>query len=231
MARAMQNQRLDIKEEQIRGVELSNLLGGGARLFAESGKAAQEDPHGTFAFSRPVRRLDFFVSHAWRSSRFAKWAALCSYYNLQHALAVYLVVGMGTFIIQTLFYEQMPSFLLIPLQEQKFIDNRNLRASTAVQCCAGIAFALTFAFGHLVFRRGETAFLDIACIDQCDATTKAAGINSLGALLDRSRRMVVLLDEHNMKRMWCVFEVAAFAKRRSRAYSHGFQPTPLSPSP
>ena len=55
----------------------------------------------------------------------------------------------------------------------------------------------------------------IACIDQCDATTKAAGINSLGALLDRSRRMVVLLDENNMKRMWCVFEVAAFAKRRS----------------
>ena len=119
--------------------------------------------------------------------------------------------GMATFTIETLFYESMPSFILLPPQEQKFIDNRNLRASMAVQCCAGIALALTFAFGHLVFRRGETAFLDIACIDQCDATTKAAGINSLGALLDRSRRMVVLLDEHNMKRMWCVFEVAAFA--------------------
>lgn len=162
MARQMQNQRLDIKEEQVRGVELGNLLGSGAQLFADGGKAAQENPHGTFALSRPVRRLDYFVSHAWRSSRFAKWAALCAYYNMQHALAMYLAVGMGTFVIQTLFYEQMPSFILIPPQEQKFIDNRNLRASMAVQCCAGIALALTFAFGHRVFRRGETAFLEYA---------------------------------------------------------------------
>lgn len=55
----------------------------------------------------------------------------------------------------------------------------------------------------------------IACIDQLDAVNKAAGINALGALLDRSQRMVVLLDEHNMQRMWCVFELAAFAKRGS----------------
>ena len=43
--------------------------------------------------------------------------------------------------------------------------------------------------------------MDIACIDQLDAENKAAGINSLGALLDRSQRMLVLLDEHNLQRM------------------------------
>ena len=57
--------------------------------------------------------------------------------------------------------------------------------------------------------------MDIACIDQLDAGKKAAGIASLGALLDRSDRMVVLFDEHYMTRMWCVFELAAFAKRGS----------------
>ena len=159
MARDMQKQRLDIKEEQIRGVELSHLLGYGARLFADGGAAAKMDPEGTFALSSPVSRLDCFVSHAWRSSRIAKWAALCSYFNLHAALSAYLLSGIALFVTQTLFYESIPAFFVVPPQEQLFIDNRHLRASMLIQIGSGISFALVFAFGHLVFRRGETAFL------------------------------------------------------------------------
>ena len=40
-----------------------------------------------------------------------------------------------------------------------------------------------------------TLFLDIACIAQDDPEQKAKGIDSLGAVLDRSQKMLVLLDD------------------------------------
>ena len=42
---------------------------------------------------------------------------------------------------------------------------------------------------------------------------KQRGIASLGALLDRSERMLILLDKEYFTRLWCIFELAAFAKR------------------
>ena len=52
------------------------------------------------------------------------------------------------------------------------------------------------------------------CIrDRDDPQAKASGIASLGALLDRSEQMLVLMDERYWSRMWCAFEIAAFAKR------------------
>ena len=53
-------------------------------------------------------------------------------------------------------------------------------------------------------RTSPTLFLDICCISQDDPIKKARGIESLGALLDRSERMLVLLDENYFKRLWCV---------------------------
>ena len=49
------------------------------------------------------------------------------------------------------------------------------------------------------------------------AFSKARGIESLGALLDRSETMLVLMDERYPTRLWCLFEVAAFAKRAGLA--------------
>lgn len=49
MADAIANQRIAIKTEQIRGIPLSNLLQGGAHLFADGGAAARQDPAGTCA--------------------------------------------------------------------------------------------------------------------------------------------------------------------------------------
>ena len=46
------------------------------------------------------------------------------------------------------------------------------------------------------------AFLDIACIEQSDASKKASGIEQLGGVLDRTRVMVCLIDEHYWTRLW-----------------------------
>ena len=214
MASDISAQRISITEEQLRGVSVHSLVAGGARLFADNGVAAREDPQGTYAVSKPVERLDYFVSHAWRSPRVSKWLALLCYFNLNAALVAYLVACLLSFIYATMFFESLDDFFVMPKQPV-FLDNVSHVACFFAQIFASVAFGLVFFFGHLVFRRGESAFLDICCIDQLDAENKASGINSLGALLDRSRRMVVLLDESNMKRMWCTFEVAAFAKRGS----------------
>ena len=76
---------LDIDEEALRGLSLSTVLANRARLFAEEGKAAREDPTGTFALSRPVQYLSHFMSHSWRTGRLVKYAALCVHFNLRRA--------------------------------------------------------------------------------------------------------------------------------------------------
>ena len=214
MARTLEAQRLSLTEEQFRGLEVGDLLHGGARLFANGGEAARVDPAGTYALSRPVERLDYFVSHAWRSSRIAKWLSLLCYFNLNAACVAYLITGLACFTFSVFFFEALPPKFIKPVEGLMF-DNTEVRAVYVAEIFCYLACIIVFFFGHLIFRRGEKAFLDIACIDQLDAENKAAGINSLGALLDRSERMVVLLDEHNLSRMWCVFEIAAFAKRSS----------------
>ena len=39
------------------------------------------------------------------------------------------------------------------------------------------------------------------------------GVLNLGALLDRSEQMISLVDERYFKRLWCMFELAAFYRR------------------
>jgi hypothetical protein len=214
MASNMRKQRLSIHLHDIRGVQLGLLLANGGRLFARGGAAAREDPAGTYALSESVQALDYFVSHAWRARRLTKYLALLCYFNLDAAVVAHLVVCCACFLFGTFFFESLPAYFVLPPQPA-WIDDAPLRTLNCAQFFAPLAFAIVLFFGHHLFRRGEHVFLDICCINQLDNEKKAAGINSLGALLDRSRRMVVLLDEHTMKRMWCVFEVASFATRAS----------------
>ena len=215
MASEMRDARIDITVDQLRGVSVSSLLDGGAALFADGGAAARLDPAGVFAHSTPVEQLDYFVSHAWRAPRLSKYFAMLCYFNLNAALVAYLVTCCVSFVYSTLFFEALSPFFVYEPPTGELMDSKQIRSVGTAQFFAFLVFVAVFFFGHLVLRRGEMGFLDISCIDQRDDSKKAAGINSLGALLDRSQRMVVLLDENNMKRMWCVFEIAAFAKRGS----------------
>ena len=72
IADQMRASRTELKDEQLRGVDVGSLVAGCAWLFADGGKAARDDPAGVFALSSPVQRLDTFVSHAWKSPRLAK---------------------------------------------------------------------------------------------------------------------------------------------------------------
>ena len=159
MANVMRAQRVEIKDEQLRGVDVAALLKGGARLFEDGGAAAREDPAGTFALSQPVEDLDYFVSHAWRSPRLAKWLALCGYFNMEAAVAAWLFTCLFLFSVTSMAFESVPDWFVIPPQPP-VLDASNPRALKIAEIFGPVALGTVFFFGHRVFRRGERAFLE-----------------------------------------------------------------------
>lgn len=195
-------QILELEKEQLRGVPIPTLLARAARLFSDRGVAAREQPRETFALSRAVRRLDFFVSHAWISPRVGKYAALCRYFN--GGLAVHLAVLLDFLIFfWALHRKPVPgeTFVTISNQIDKGMHSLPLRNFSPILVPFAV-YLVTSALAHTLLCRASTAFLDIACVNQEDAAAKAQGIERLGAVLARTERMLVLADEHYWKRLW-----------------------------
>ena len=119
--------------------------------------------------------------------------------------------------------------LLVPAYIQIFMPNRvpelfqardasrvdgTLQTRFLLCSAVAVAFPVLLMSLHRFGRRTkEHAFLDVACIDQLDAAAKLKGIASLGAVLARTERLVILSDETYWTRLWTVFEVAAFYRR------------------
>ena len=207
---------LKIEKEQIRGITVVSLLSGFGRLFADGGQAARDDPHGTFAHSHPVEGLDWFVSHSWRSPRAVKLLGLLLHFNRRDAATACAFATILVCVAETLYFESLPPWLKFT-GPNTFTDFSEIELGKG---CAVVGYVtlIFFLFGAHVVRQAlggkpVECFLDVACIPQADPAAKQRGIASLGALLDRSERMLILLDKEYFTRLWCVFEVAAFAKR------------------
>ena len=207
---------LSIEKEQLRGLTLVSLLLGFGSLFARGGKAARDDPVGTFAHSRPVDSLDWFVSHSWRSPRAVKYLALLLCFNRRDAAVAASFAAIAACFVQTLYFDELPRWLTF-VGPNTFTD---FEPCEITKGCTLIGYAVLLCglFGaHRVRQalggKAVECFLDVACIQQADPAARARGISCLGALLDRSEKMVVLLDREYFTRLWCVFELAAFAKR------------------
>ena len=189
-------QILELEKDQLRGVPIPTLLAGAARLYARGGAAARERPKETFALSRAVGRLDFFISHAWRSPRLPKYLALCRYFNRRLAVHAALLTCFLLF-FWALHRTPIPGEPLVSfpnrLDEGVHVVPHKLLSWYPAPF---VAYIVTVGLAHLVFRRGTTAFLDIACVNQLDPEGKALGIQRLGAVLERTEYMLVLADEH-----------------------------------
>lgn len=189
---------LSIEKEQLRGLTLVALLHGFGRLFAGGGKAARDDPVGTFAHSRPVDSLDWFVSHSWSSPRVVKYLALLLCFNRRDAAVAASFATIAVFFVQALYYESLPRWLTFvgPNVFSDFAPVEISKGCTAIGCSVLLIglFGAHRARQALGWKPVE-CFLDVACIPQADPAARARGISSLGALLDRSEGMLVLLDE------------------------------------
>jgi len=184
---------LDVDAELVRGVSLPSLLAGRAALFADHGQAARDDPKGTYALSRPVESLSYFVSHSWRTSRLVKYTALCVHFNLRRAAVASAACNFVAFTVSMSAPSALPGWML--MDQMHIADMTYTRGASLCEVVGPLVFVLVLLFGHLV-DHSTSFFLDICCISQDDAQLQASGIASLGAVLDRSERMLVLCDGH-----------------------------------
>ncbi|CAE7619026.1 2-acylglycerol O-acyltransferase 2 [Symbiodinium microadriaticum] len=67
-------------------------------------------------------------------------------------------------------------------------------------------------YPYLPHRSSDICFLDYVCVDQTDTARMQQGIRSIGAFLASSKELRVLWSAPYLKRLWCVFELAAFRK-------------------
>lgn len=201
---------VDLDEEQLRGVSLTALLAGGAALFKDHGAAARENPQATYALSRQCISLDYFCSHSWSTSRWQKYVALLVHFNLGRALLAALMAVWISTMAQLWVPDHIPDFFWsrYPIPPDMAMG----RGPWIAELIVGPVFLLVFFTAHR-FSPARSLFLDIACIDQSSDAAKANGIAALGAVLDRSERMLVLCDRHYFSRLWCTFELAAYTKR------------------
>lgn len=196
---------LELDESCLRGVGLPDMLRGGGKLFADNAACARDNPRGVYDLSQPVRQLNYFLSHSWRTARWLKYLALVMHFNALPATLIMLVASFIVFYATLLFPEWVPHSLIV--SDVSYIDGHPIQFPCVnMLLCWPLFFVLLFT-AHWV-RPDVKLFLDICCIPQEDGEKKARGIDSLGAVLDRSETLLVLLDEHYLTRLWCLFEVA-----------------------
>ena len=137
------------------------------------------------------------------------------FFNRRAAATAMLCAVAFAAIPTILYYENLPEWASFD-GPNTFGDFEQVQIATVCTTFGYLAFFGGLYGAHRV-RQAVTkpveCFLDVACIRQDSDDARAQGIASLGALLNRSERMLVLLDKEYFTRLWCVFELAAFSKR------------------
>ncbi|CAE7247851.1 unnamed protein product [Symbiodinium natans] len=184
---------------------LPGLLGAGGFPSAKIPTKQEVLQAGSFIFessSCADAHVDVFVSHCWSSGRWAKFLALCFYFNLTAAvlcsLTAWLLATAGMIAYAHGATNLGGNHLLLPILVHFPI----------------VVFLVVFFFGqHAVHRLQPTSmWLDRACIHQTDHDFKHRQIQALPVFVARSSSMLVLWDDEYFRRLWCQLELATFAK-------------------
>lgn len=214
-----------IAPDILKGVRLERALGGfgaylGRRRFPAS------------SYAEEVEAIDDFWSHAWGTSRYLKYIALCCAYNSVPAFFFSILLGL---VVGTL-----EAFDFLPLLTAGARPRRTELADGSTCECLVNAWALLLCPVCFVvvllywqrlrsaFRRSIVVFFDKLCIEQSDQDRKTQGIMSLTGFLRFSNRVVVLWSPRYFTRLWCTFEVASWIYLQKPLTSIYFVPVHLS---
>lgn len=191
--------------ELLRGVALSRILARCSQTF--DGSHGSES---TYRLSEQVDSIQFFISHNWAVPRIKKFIVLACYFNFDIAMLACFIVSLVLSILQVL--GALPS-----------TSTRNLVPyKTGFFCVCSLLptfFAVNFFVRDLLalFRlRGPSVFLDKICIHQVDEELMKAGIQKLGAFVRHSNCVLVLYTDLYLRKLWTVFEIAAFLAVHSK---------------
>mmetsp|Transcript_153800 Transcript_153800/g.493173 ORF Transcript_153800/g.493173 Transcript_153800/m.493173 type:complete len:668 (-) Transcript_153800:577-2580(-) len=151
-----------------------------------SGAEASTD----FGLSFPTDSIEHFWTHSWRGSGICKTLVLLAQYNLVAAASFSVLaaaLGAGLTALDVLPHGPKSSLW-------------SMVFGTA-----------TFLVVAVFWRSKKRVFLDKVCIEQSDLEKKQQGVDSIGTYLYHSQKMLVLWDPSYASRLWCIFEMAAFA--------------------
>eukprot|EP00930_Biecheleria_cincta_P076123 TRINITY_DN6332_c0_g1_i1.p1 TRINITY_DN6332_c0_g1~~TRINITY_DN6332_c0_g1_i1.p1 ORF type:complete len:593 (+),score=73.61 TRINITY_DN6332_c0_g1_i1:55-1833(+) len=158
----------------------------------------QKDSEVFYNRSFVVRNIDEFWSHSWHGEAWQKIVTLMVLKNGPPAIAA------GTCAAALAMFLSVAG-ILPPLLVTEIVDSTY--SYSAWSLLAGILISSAV---FILWRPGQTVFLDKVCIHQTDAKLKVDGITSIGGFLNNSSSMLVLWDSSYISRLWCIFELAAF---------------------
>lgn len=152
-----------------------------------------------------VEDLDIFLSHSWWAPWLQKYLALLIYFNFWTAMAAYAIVMiLGAFILRQGYGIYCPES-----------DLKSCSLPRATLHLVGVVIFFLVLFNlHLVWTSlnmlNRAVFLDKVCIHQTDLTKKVNGIKSIGAILDRTKTLLIAWDRSYFQRLWCAYEVCTY---------------------
>jgi len=189
----------------LRGIGLNRALHSFGALFKNSVGSGK-----TYEMSRSVSVLETFLSHNWSTGRFWKFMTLALEFNLVFGTLA-MVICMVALLIGIVLSDATNHW-----------TEKEVMTMGVFFFGLWLIFPLFLAsahdFRHLLGLRGQMLFVDKACIHQEDAVLKQAGVESLGAFLVRSRRMLVIYNDLYLKKLWTVYEVATMLTARADAH-------------
>ena len=144
--------------------------------------------------------MDYFVSHAWASSWFSKQLALLYHFNADLAVIGTVAAVALAFYVENLMPQCLPRPswpMWIPRLSE--VDGAPHLVPHYGYFTASLLFPLLLWLFSARLR--TRVFLDSCCVVQHDPAQKAAGIASIGAIVSRSERLLVLVDEHTFTRV------------------------------
>ncbi|CAK9018984.1 Uncharacterized protein SCF082_LOCUS14319 [Durusdinium trenchii] len=162
-------------------------------------RAQREDSFDDYMMSFQTRFIDQFWSHSWRANTALKVMVLLLYYNQASAVFLSIVVG-GVAVA-------LRASRILPY----FVELESVLGAYSYAAWTTIFGTAAFAVVLVTWRPRQRVFLDKVCIHQKDPVLKKEGVESIGAFLYHSKTMLVLWDPSYAQRLWCVFEMAAFA--------------------
>eukprot|EP00929_Paragymnodinium_shiwhaense_P109940 TRINITY_DN7656_c0_g1_i2.p1 TRINITY_DN7656_c0_g1~~TRINITY_DN7656_c0_g1_i2.p1 ORF type:complete len:654 (+),score=15.85 TRINITY_DN7656_c0_g1_i2:76-2037(+) len=194
LARRLKSLPTEISEDLLRAVPVSEVLNGFGKHWQASAATAED-----YNCSTPVHEMDDFISHDWGTPRMQKVLSLYFLYNGRIA-----ILSSSALALPLGFLGNLPEVPAFPGNFAKIV-------------CPLVYFLMLFFGHHLsgLLGRSKQVFLDKLCIHQVDEARKTAGILSLAGFLRSSKRLVVLWSPRYFSRLWCTYELAAWA------YLHG----------
>jgi hypothetical protein len=191
--------------ELLRAVQLPKILHNFGFMFWQSQGTAE-----TFDLSQAVECMDIFLSHSWRTPGWLKTLGLMYTFNVRAALFLGAIVQV---LVHGL---DLAGVCVWPGTQGRLFGSTAMhvlrwKANYIVGCAVTLVLMLFWKQVPGPFQQRPTCFLDKCCIHQTDEEKKSNGIKQLGAFLRMSDKMMILWQPEYFTRLWCVYELAAFA--------------------